>query len=201
MKCFIRSIMLATLAATPLTALSAPQNYAFDKQHSHLQFGIQHLGISTFLGQFQSFDGTVIYDPDDPAKSSVEVTIDIGSIDTDLGALDDHLKSPDFFEVEKYPTATFKSTRVQQIAGDMLRVTGDLTMHGITHPVVLDARMNFAGKHPLADVFPDSYTAYYRGFSATTSILRTDFNMGYATPNLADRVDLRIEAEVRRPLE
>ena len=90
---------------------------------------------------------------------------------------------------------------MQQVAGDMLRITGDLTMHGVTRRVVLDARMNFAGKHPLADVFPDWYSAYYRGFSATTSILRTDFNMGYATPNLADRVDLRIEAEVRRPLE
>ena len=174
--------LLAVFFLAPLTVLGAAQSYTFDKNHSHLQFGIQHLGISTFLGQFQSFDGSVVYDPDDPTKSSVEVTIDIASIDTDVEALDTHLKSPDFFEVEAYPTATFKSTSVQQVEAAVLRITGDLTMHGVTRWVVLDARLNFAGKHPLADVFPDWYSAYYRGFSATTSILRTDFNMGYATP-------------------
>ena len=194
----IAVIIAASAALAPQASLGAPEKYGFDKNHSHIQFAIQHLGISTFLGQFNDFDGTVVFDSEDPSKSTVDLTIKAGSIDTDVEALDKHLRSPDFFEVEKYPVVTFKSVGVQQTSKDTYRIVGNLNMHGQTREVAIDAKFNFSGTHPLSEV-SDSYKgAHYAGFSATASIIRSAFGMDYAIPNLADQVDLRLEIELRR---
>lgn len=191
-------VFVVSVTLLPHTAVVAGETYAFDKQHTNILFSIKHLGLSNFYGQFNDFDGTLVLDTEEPSKSKVDVTIDAASIDTDVEALDKHLRSPDFFDTDKYPKITFKSTKVQQVSKDTYRVTGKLKMHGKTKKVSFDAKLNFNGPHPLSN-FSEKYKgAHYAAFSAKTKILRSDFDMALYTPNLSDDVELIIEAEFRR---
>jgi polyisoprenoid-binding protein YceI len=123
------------LAFHSLPALAAPVTYEIDAVHSEVSFKIRHL-VSNVRGRFNDFEGTIIYDAENPAASSVQVTIDAASIDTANEKRDDHLRSPDFFDVEKFPTLTFSSKEVK-VDGDRLLVSGELTMHGVTKPLTL----------------------------------------------------------------
>lgn len=190
-------IVAASGLAVP-TADAAPATYAFDKDHTSVQFAIQHHGISTFRGRFNDVDGKVVFDPEKPEASSCEVIIKAASVDTNVPKLDDHLRNPDFFEVEKYPDITFKSTSVKKASRDRLRIAGNLTMHGHTRPVVLDATINFSGIHPLSQYLDKYKDATYAGFTARTTILRSEFDMGLYTPSLSDTVDLILEVELRK---
>ena len=139
-------LLLATTAAAalavllPSVAAAEARTYALDRAHSKVSFTIRHL-MSEVDGRFRDFDGSITYDPQAPERSKVEVTIQATSIDTSNERRDDHLRSADFFDVEKHPTLTFESTSVQRESADTLRVTGDLSIHGVTRPVTIPVRI------------------------------------------------------------
>jgi len=191
------TLTTSALLALTLSNTTLASDYVFDTEHTNVQFAVNHNGLSNFIGQFQSFDGKFKVNEKDLTKSSFNVTIDAASIDTDVKALDDHLKNEDFLDVARYPKITFKSGKITQVSNDRYAVEGELTMHGQTRPVTLDARLNFQGRHPLADYF-DQYNRDYVGFSASTTLLRSDFGMTTYAPALADQVNIRIETELKR---
>lgn len=161
--------ILATAAATGPHAFAQRTAYAIDRAHSTVDFGIKHMGISTVHGQFPITEGTVELDPNNVTNSSVVATIDVAGVSTGNAQRDTHLKSPDFFDTAKYPTATFKSTKITK-SGDGYDVLGDLTLHGVTKPVTL--HMEPPSKEQIGmDKKP------HRGFEATTTIHRQDFGL------------------------
>jgi len=122
--------------------------YEIDPAHSQATFSVRHMMIATVKGQFKVISGTLHIDEQNPQNSAVDAQADAASIDTRDANRDAHLRSADFFEAEKYPTINFKSTKVEHVSGDEYKVTGDLTMHGITKPVVFDAEYQGKGKDP-----------------------------------------------------
>jgi len=181
-----------TLLVTALALASAPvcaATYELDPTHTQTVFSWNHFGFSNPSAQFGSVTGTLDFDAADPTKASVTVKIDIDSLNTNVPKLDEHLKKADFFDVARYPTATFTSTKVEKGATpETLKVTGDLALHGVTRPVVLDVTINKIGEHPMRKV-PAA------GFDATTSIKRSDFGLGAFTPAVGDEVRIHITVE------
>jgi polyisoprenoid-binding protein YceI len=179
-------VIAALLAASPALA----DAYKLDGSHSASTFAVKHMLISTVRGEFTRTEGSVTIDPADVTKSSVEATIDAASVNTRDEKRDGHLKSPDFFDVAKFPKITFKSTKVEKAGEGKLKVTGDLTMHGVTKPVVLDVT------GPSAEV-KDPYGNLRRGLSATTTINRKDFGVSYGPDAVvSDAVAITIDAEL-----
>ena len=169
-------------------AMAAPVQYDMDPNHTRIDFSWTHFGFSHPMGRFDEFDGDFRFDPADPTKSSVTVTIPIDSIDTGVAKLDTHLKTADFFDVARYPTATFKSTHVEANGAHGLKVAGDLTLHGVTKPVVLDVVINKIGPHPMGGIAA-------AGFDATTTIKRSDFGISHFVPNVSDEIAISISTE------
>jgi polyisoprenoid-binding protein YceI len=166
-----RVISAAALAAVlSLPAAAATSTWQIDPNHSAAQFAVRHMAISTVRGAFSKLSGSVQLDDKDITKSSVEVTIDAASVDTRVGDRDKDLRSERFFDVEKYPTLTFKSTKVEQTEPGKLKVTGDLTIHGVTKQVVLDV------EGPTARV-KDPWGNQRAAANATTKINRQDFGV------------------------
>ncbi len=170
------------------TAVAAPVEYVMDKDHTHIGMTWNHLGFSDFRARFDDFDGTLVLDAEAPENSRVEVTIPIASINTHVPRLDEHLKSADFFDVAKFPTASFRSTRVDLIGERVARLHGDLTIHDITRPVVLQVRLNKMGEHPLTH-------KQAVGFSAEGVIKRSEFGLSAYVPLVSDEVHLFISTE------
>ncbi|HEY6907984.1 MAG TPA: YceI family protein [Myxococcales bacterium] len=164
-----------------------------DPTHSAIQFAVRHMVVSKTRGRFAKWSGKLVFDPEKPTASSVEVSIDPASIDTADEQRDGHLRSPDFFDVQKFPTASFKSKRIEDAGGDRYRVIGDLTLHGVTRPVVLDATYEGTGKDP--------WGGERAGFSASLTIDRKDFglewNKALETGGLlvGEKVELTLEVE------
>jgi polyisoprenoid-binding protein YceI len=189
-----RLLALALAAAlAPATALANASTWNIDPLHTEAGFSVRHLVISTVKGWFGKTAGKVVLDEKDVTRSSVEATIDAASVDTRIQKRDDDLRSPNFFEVARYPTITFRSTRVEK-AGDGLKVTGDLTIKGVTRPVTLEV----AGPTP---EIKDSWGNVRRGISARTRINRRDFGLTYsaaveAGPVVGDEVNVEINAEL-----
>jgi polyisoprenoid-binding protein YceI len=182
-----RSLAIA-LVALPALAL-AGDTWNIDTSHTQTGFSVKHFMLSTVRGDFDKTTGTAVIDDADVTRSSVEVTIDVATISTRDQKRDAHLKSPDFFDVAKYPTATFKSTKVEK-AGEGLKVTGDLTMHGVTKPVVLDVTT-------LTKEMKDPYGNWRRAVSATARLNRKDFGVSYGPDSVvSDLVNVSIEAEL-----
>jgi polyisoprenoid-binding protein YceI len=163
----------ALAAALSLQAAGAASTWQIDPNHSSAQFAVRHLAISTVRGAFTKVNGTVQLDDKDISKSSVEVTIDAASVDTRVENRDKDLRSDHFFDVEKYPTLTFKSTKVEQVEPGKLKVTGDLTLHGVTKPVILEVEGPTA---PVKDPWGNQRAAV----NATTKINRQDFGMKFS---------------------
>lgn len=182
---------------TNLQAEDASGEYSFDKAHSTIGFRIRHMGLTEVLGAFRDFTGTVKYDAKDVSKSSVEFTAQMKSVDTGVAGRDNHLRTADFFEVEKFAEMTFKSTSVVK-KGKKLTVNGDLTMKGVTKPVSL--------QFTIVGPVTDQRGGVKMGFIAGTTINRRDYNVTYGgnlpngTPVLADNVtvDLQIEANKKK---
>src|SRR5271157_3367474 len=130
-------IITAAIAFTS-SAFAQAKTWQIDPNHSAAQFSVRHMGISTVRGAFTKVSGTVTYDPADLSKTTLEATIDASSVDTRVERRDNGLRSPNFFDVAKYPTLTFKSRRVEAAGTGKLKITGDLTIHGVTREVVLD---------------------------------------------------------------
>ena len=162
--------LIAAVALTALPVAAHASDWQIDPSHSTAQFSVRHMMVSNVRGEFGKLSGQVQLDDADLTKSSVEATIDATSINTREPMRDAHLKSPDFFDVAKYPTLTFKSTQVKK-AGNKLAVTGELTMHGVTRPVTLDVQLTQEVKSPFGDT--------RRGASATGKINRKDFGLNW----------------------
>jgi polyisoprenoid-binding protein YceI len=169
--------MINVLALTAIGSLWIPASataatWELDPSHSGIEFSVRHMMVSTVKGRFERVKGTVELDEKDVTKSTVEVTIDLPSVSTNEPKRDGHLKSPDFFDVAKFPTATFKSTKVQKAGKNKLKVTGDLSLHGVTKPVVLEV------EGP-TDAFKTPFGTTVRGVHATGKIDRKDFEIGW----------------------
>ncbi len=184
----MRKTLFALVLALASGAALAADKYTFEPTHSQVNFSYMHLGLSKQTQQLRTVEGTLMLDAADLTKSSVDVTIDMNSIDTGVEKFDAHLKSADFFDTAKFPTATFKSTKVEAAGEGKLKVTGDLTLHGVTRPVVLDVTVNKLGEHPMAKK-PAA------GFNATTQVKRSDFGLGGYVPAVGDDVTISIASE------
>lgn len=184
----MKYLVLAGLLGAAATVQAAPVTYKLDPHHTMVLFSWNHFGYSNPTADFGLGDGTLVFDEQHPAQSSVEVTLPLADLDTHVPALDEHLKKPDFLDADKYPVVTFKSTKVQPLGGHKFKVTGDLTVHGVTKPVVLNATLNKIGPHPMSK-------AQSIGFDATASIKRSDFGVGAYVPNVGDELTIRITTE------
>jgi polyisoprenoid-binding protein YceI len=164
-----------------------------DPSHSAIAFSVRHMVVSKTRGRFTKWSGELRFDADEPRASSVQVNIDPASIDTADAQRDEHLRSADFLDVEKFPTASFRSTKVEEVESGVYRVTGDLTVHGVTKSVVLDIVYEGTGKDP--------WGGERAGFSGSTSIDRKDFglrwNQALETGGVlvGDKVELILEIE------
>lgn len=167
----------------------AAETYKMDTEGSHafIQFKIQHLGFSWLLGRFNTFDGEFVLDQKNIENSKVKVTIDVASVDSNHGERDKHLRGKDFFEVEKYPEATFVSTRIEKTGEKTAKITGDFTLKGVTKPVTLDAEYIGGGKDP--------WGGYRQGFEATTQLKLKDFGIDYNLGPASEVVDIYISVE------
>ena len=158
---------MSTTATTPTaTGLTT---WSIDPAHSHVEFAVKHLMISTVKGRFAIVRGTVQTVDGDPSRSTVNIEIDVDSIDTREAQRDAHLKSPDFFDAQQFPTLTFTSTRISDVRGEDFRLIGDLTIHGVTREVALDVTSEGRGKDP--------WGGERAGFSATGKIKRSEFGL------------------------
>lgn len=181
----------ALLAAVASTATAAPEAYVLDASHSQIVFSYNHLGYSTTYGMFSGFDGEIAFDQEDPAASSVNISFPVMSMLTGWEQRFAHLMSGDFFGASEGDMVTFASTGIAVTGDNTAMITGDLTMNGVTKSVVLDATMNQAGKHPMAE-------KPWAGFDATTSVLRSDFNVGNFAPFVGDEVQIMISIEAMK---
>lgn len=188
----LRYLVLAGLIGAAVTAQAEPVTYKLDPGHTNVLFSWSHFGFSNPTANLGLGDGTLVFDEKNPSKSSVEVTLPLADLDTHVTKLDEHLKKPDFFDADKYPTVTFKSTKVQAAGGNKYKITGDLTVHGVTKPVVLDATLNKSGVHPMMKV-------QTVGFDAIATVKRSDFGMGAYVPNVSDDIKIRITTEASVP--
>lgn len=184
---------LAALALAPSVALAAPTAWSVDPSHSQVGFGVRHLVVSTVRGEFKSYEGKLSLDEADPTRSKVEATIDVASVDTRVADRDAHLRSPDFFDAANHPKMTFRSTEVARAGADRLKVTGDLTLRGVTKPVVLDVTTTPEVK--------GMYGETRRGFTATTKLSRKAFGLSWnslveAGPVVGDEVTVTLDLSV-----
>jgi len=180
--------MLATLA---MPAFAAPEAYVLDASHSQVVFNYNHLGYSTTYGMFSGFEGEIMFDQEDPANSSVNVSMPLMSMFTGWEAREAHLMSADFFEAAEGDMVTFNSTGIEVTGDNTANITGDLTMNGVTKSVVLDATLNQASNHPMAEK-PGA------GFDATTTLLRSDFEVGAFAPFVSDEINVVISIEAMK---
>ncbi|MDV0439614.1 YceI family protein [Xanthomonas sacchari] len=178
----------AAPAAAAAAAKGVSGTYTLDPAHTDVLVQWSHFGFSNPSAHFGDVDGTLVYNAQDVSKSSVNVTLPLSGLNSFTAKFDEHLKSGDFFDAAKFPTATFKSTKVTSAGGNKLTVAGDLTIKGTTKPVVLAVTLNGAGPHPMKKVPA-------LGFDATTTIKRSDFGLGAYVPNVSDEVKIRITTE------
>ncbi len=181
------SFGLAVALASTVT-LAAPVDYKIDPTHTATVFSWNHFGFSTPSANFSDIQGVIKVDNAKPANSSVNVTIPLSSVNTNVPALDKEFQEEAWFNAAKYPNITFKSTKVETKDKKHFKITGDLTVKGISKPVVLDAVLNKQGEHPMAKV-PAI------GFNATTSFNRSDFGLGNYVPNVGDKITVNITTE------
>jgi polyisoprenoid-binding protein YceI len=184
------ALVTGILALTAPLALAQTSTWAIDPAHSEVDFSVRHMTVSNVHGRFGGVQGNIALNETDATKSTVSVTIDMNTLDTGVTARDTDVKSSNFFDVAKFPTATFASTSVAK-SGTHLKVVGNLTLHGITRPVELDV------DGPSATV-PGMDHKPHSGYSATTTINRKDFGVGpnYGAAMVSDEIKLIIELEV-----
>jgi polyisoprenoid-binding protein YceI len=195
MRVLVLIVVLSLFLILPAAAqMQTPnlQTWNIDPNHTAAQFSVRHLGISTVRGAFTRVSGSVQYDPSDPAKTTIDATIDANSVDTRVEMRDNDLRSPNFFDVAKYPTLTFKSKRVELAGTGKLKVVGDLTIHGVTKEVVLDV------DGPTAPI-KDPKGNLHMGASASTTVNRKDFGVNGAGAAVGDDVSITIDMELVRP--
>ena len=195
---FKRIALTAALVLASASAFAAPggasgaTTYKIDPNHTDVVASWSHFGFSNPIAHFGQVDGSITYDAKNVGTSKVEVTIPLAGLNANVEKFNEHLRSADFFDAEKYPTITFKSTKVEAAGDKKLRVFGELTIKGVTKPVVLDTTINKIGDHPMAK-------RAAAGFDATTTIKRSDFGVDAFVPNVSDNVTIRITTEAVVP--
>jgi polyisoprenoid-binding protein YceI len=185
--CVWALVCLLSIGFSPAAAQT--ETWRLDPPHSAAQFAVRHMGLSTVRGTFTKVTGEVQYAAADPSKSSLDVTIDAASVDTRVEMRDNDVRSEHFLDTAKYPTITFKSKRVEAAGAGKLKVTGDLTIHGVTKEAVLDV------DGPTA-VMKDPRGNEHMGASATTKINRQDFGMSRMSGMIGDDVTIIIDVEM-----
>ena len=192
-----RTLSALVIAITLLFTLSAAaqDTWQLDPPHSSAQFSIRHLGVSTVRGAFTKVSGTVQYDAANLSKSSIHATIDAASVDTRVEMRDNDLRTPRFLDAQKYPTITFQSKKVEAAGAGKLKVTGDLTIHGVTKEVVLDVD----GPTP-AIKDPMGKDRLRMGASATTKINRKDFGVSGLPGVVGDDITITLDVEMTKPV-
>ncbi len=173
--------------ANPDSGAVAAGQYAVESIHTRIQFSVSHMGFTDWFGDFTGASGALHLDPDQLAATVLSIEIPVASVSTTNPILDRELKSGEWFDADKFPTIRFVATRVARTAAGTAAITGDLTFHGVTRPVILDARFNGAGIDPITK-------RYTIGFTATTMIMRSDFGVKTYLPLIGDAVSLRISA-------
>jgi polyisoprenoid-binding protein YceI len=187
MSRIIALILLGLTIGVGTRATAEPREYAFDMAHSRIFFDINHRGYSTMQGRFSSFGGKFLFDAENPTASSLDVTIDPASIDMFHEGLNNHLKNPDFFDVEQFPELRFVSERVEVAGENRFTVHGQFTMLGQTHPLAFNVVLNQTGQ--------GRNGAPMAGLTANGTIDRTKYGMGYGVPMLGTEVAFRVEVE------
>jgi len=191
----MKNAALATAAVLALTATGAvaePEKYVLDASHSQVVFSYNHLGYSTTYGMFSGFEGEIMFDQDDPAASSVSVSMPTMSMLTGWEKRFGHFMSDDFFGASEGDMITFASTGIEVTGEDTAKITGDLTVNDTTQSVVLDAKLNKAATHPMQN-------KDWAGFDATTTLKRSDFGLGKFAPAVGDEVEVMISIEAMKP--
>ncbi|MGY5392812.1 polyisoprenoid-binding protein [Acinetobacter tandoii] len=189
----LKTLTLGLAVASVATfSMAKPVAYQIDPTHTATVFSWSHFGFSTPSANFSDIQGTINVDNDKPANSSVNVTIPLASLNTNVKALDEHLKKAEFFDAINYPNITFKSTKVESLGNNQYKITGNLTVKDVTKPVVLDAVMNKQGEHPMTKL-------QSIGFNATTSFDRSAFGVGAYVPNVGDKITVNITTEASVP--
>ncbi len=194
MKALIRSTLAASALALTVAAnadITVPSGkYTLEKTHGYITFTYSHLGFSNPQVGFDSFDVDLDLDAADPASSALNVTVDATSVNSRVDVFDEHLNDDKLFNTDEFPSITFTSTGMEALGDDKFKVMGDLTIKGITKPVVLDASINKTGNNP----FSKKPTV---GVSASATVMRSEWDMGYATPAVSDEVTISIEVELQ----
>lgn len=190
------ALVLTAVGPASAQVVTAPAQvqagaYKLDSDHGKITWSVTHFGFSTYIGQFATVNATLKVDPKNLGATALEATIDTNSLGTLNAALDKHLKSADFLDTAKFPTAAFKASKVTQTGDKTADIAGDLTLHGVTRPVVVHATFNQAGPNPLVKT-------YQLGFSGSATIKRSDFGITSYVPAISDEVTLTIEAEFRQ---
>ncbi len=181
----------ALLAVLSTSAIAAPEAYTLDASHSQIVFKYNHLGYSTSYGMFSGFNGEIQFDQEDPAASSVTVSFPVKTMLTGWQERFDHFMSPDFFDATDEEMVTFTSTSIEVTGEGTALITGDLTLNDVTKSVVLDAKLNQVGDHLMAG-------KPWAGFDATTTLLRSDYNLGQFAPFVSDEVVVNISVEAMK---
>lgn len=187
----MRRFFASLIAGLVMSTGAFAADYKFDASHAQILFSYNHLGYSTTYGLLSGFDGTATIDQGDISSASVKLEIKMDTLLTGWAGRDAHFKAPDFFNVAKFPVATFVSKSVQSSDGKTAKITGDLTIAGMTKEIVLDAKLNKIGKHPMKN-------KGWAGFDASTTLKRSDFGLGKHAPFVSDEVDIKISIELEQ---
>lgn len=187
------TLMTAALAALlgSSVAATASETFVLDSSHSQVLFSYEHLGYSTTFGMFSGFNGEIVFDEENPAASSVSVSIPVMSMFTGWEARFNHFMADDFFGASEDDLITFESTAIEVTGENTANITGDLSMNSVTKPVTLAATLNQASPYP----FGPKQGTPTMGFNATTTVLRSDFGLGAFAPAVSDEVDITISIE------
>jgi polyisoprenoid-binding protein YceI len=180
-RVFAASLLFASASAVN----AAPITYQLDATHTFVLLSRSNYGFSNPFIVAAIDQGTLVFDSSDPSKSSVQVTLPVAKINTFVDQLNREFQSAMFFDIDKFPTITFQSTRVQPLGNAKYAITGNLTAHGITRPVVLHAQLNKVGENPMT-------RKQAIGFDATATLKRSDFGLGFNAPNVSDEIALKI---------
>lgn len=181
--------LIVAMAAAPVAA--APQAYVLDASHSQILFAVNHLGYSTTWGMFSGFDGQISFDQENPAASSVTVSFPVKTMLTGWQQRFEHFMSADFFAATDDEMITFSSTAIDVTGEKTAKITGDLTLNGVTKSITLEAVLNQVGDHPMEN-------KPWAGFSATTTLLRSDYGIGAFAPFVGDEVPVQISIEAMK---
>jgi polyisoprenoid-binding protein YceI len=188
---FMKRMMTLSVIVFAITCAAETETWEIDPNHTTSQFSIRHLGISTVRGVFEKTNGTVIYDPVDPTKTQIDAILDASTVNTRIEKRDNDLRSPNFFDVAKYPAITFKSKKTEVEGQGKLKIIGDLTIHGVTKEVVLDVD---GPSQPVS-----AMGGVRMGAEATTTINRRDFGVNGAPMVAGDEVQIILDVELKRP--